>query len=148
MPRAASGPLGTYLGMREAGAPLATSGSNADCPLPLLSWRLWEESVKTYDSVEASSSLEKGRLSTQRELKPCFFSWYPISRTELSPIHTLLHIFSLRGPLLTDSHPKHQLLQLPAGHSSLIKKKKSLFKFITLSQNTSRNKLLSLSEQT
>lgn len=28
------------LGTREAGAPLATRGSNADCPLPLLSWRL------------------------------------------------------------------------------------------------------------
>lgn len=28
------------LGIREAGAPLATRGSNADCPLPLLSWRL------------------------------------------------------------------------------------------------------------
>jgi len=36
----------TYLGMREAGAPLATSGSNADCPLPLLSWRLRERGQK------------------------------------------------------------------------------------------------------
>lgn len=38
--------MGTYLGMREAGAPLATSGSNADCPLPLLSWRLQERGQK------------------------------------------------------------------------------------------------------
>lgn len=28
------------LGTKEAGTPLATSGSNAECPLPLLSWRL------------------------------------------------------------------------------------------------------------
>lgn len=28
------------LGTNEAGTPLATRGSNAECPLPLLSWRL------------------------------------------------------------------------------------------------------------
>lgn len=28
------------LGTKAAGTPLATRGSNAECPLPLLSWRL------------------------------------------------------------------------------------------------------------
>lgn len=120
---------GTYLGMREVGAPLATSGSNADCPLPLLSWRLWERGQKP---VVAGRQQRQGLPSQPGERNPAgglgtgtaqtlLFSCHPIPRTEFSPVRILLRIFSPPRPVITDSHPKlpppkhQQLHQLPAG---------------------------------
>lgn len=136
--------MGTYLGMREAGAPLATSGSNADCPLPLLSWRLWERAQKPVVVWRQqrqglpSQPWEKtpSRWAQQRESKKPV-TQYP--RTEVFPIHILLWIFPPPGPVLTDSHPElppprqRQLHQLPARQSSF-DVTKSLLKSIIISQ--------------
>lgn len=84
IPGVVFGPLGTYLGMREAGAPLAISGSNADCPLPLLSWRLWEESVKVYDCGSLFQPGERQAEHPETD-QTLLFSWHPIPRTELYP---------------------------------------------------------------
>lgn len=44
------------LGTKEAGPPLATRGSNAECPLPLLSWRLLLVSWLSVNIWSSSSS--------------------------------------------------------------------------------------------
>lgn len=45
------------LGTNAAGTPLATSGSNAECPLPLLSWRLLLFSWPSRGSWSSSSTV-------------------------------------------------------------------------------------------
>lgn len=144
----AFGSMGTYLGMSEAGAPLATSGSNAECPLPLLSWRLqrehrnlgWGQQRQGLPPHPGRGPFPMG--SAPGKHKPCFFSCHPIPRREFFPIQILLWIiFSPPGSVLRDSHPKlpppkhQQLHQLPAGLRSFVLKKPFLSKSIILSQN-------------
>jgi hypothetical protein len=56
------------LGTKEAGTPLATRGSNAECPLPLLSWRLrlfsWTSSSTWSSSSTALFFLSLRAFST------------------------------------------------------------------------------------
>lgn len=44
-------------GTKEAGTPLATRGSNAECPLPLLSWRLLLFSWPSTNTWSSSSTI-------------------------------------------------------------------------------------------
>lgn len=117
------------LGMREAGTPLATRGSNADCPLPLLSWRLQERGqkpVRVRRQKRRGLPSQPGKRTPSRHREGTNLAFFlPTPGIEVFPIHSPLQILFPLSSYPIDSHPqllppKHQQLhQLPAGQSGV-----------------------------